>query len=392
MKYIFTSLLLFIFVGTASAGKDPVFIGLDAEFGHKTSTSAQAVQKGMEIAIDEINRAGGVLGGRKLELVVTDNKSMPAFGVDNLKDLAAKKDLVGVFGAKFSPVLMEWVPVAQELGIPIFATWSSANPITDNVYKPSYVFRLSLKDAWAAPAFLRFAKEERKATRIGLLVPNTSWGRSNQSALAKASTSQGVTIVGERWYNWGDKSLVGLYKELAEAGAQAIVLIANEVEGAILIKEVASLPVGERLPIISHWGVTGGELAEMVGDAMQKVDFTVVQTFSFIGAKSPAAKRVLAALKQRYGITSAEAVVSPVGVAHAYDLTHLLARAINKAGSTDRSKIRDALERLGPYDGLVRRYDKPFAPDRHDALSADQVFMARFDAEGALIPVPWHKK
>lgn len=392
MKYIFTSLLLFIFVGTASAGKDPVFIGLDAEFGHKTSTSAQAVQKGMEIAIDEINRAGGVLGGRKLELVVTDNKSMPAFGVDNLKDLAAKKDLVGVFGAKFSPVVMEWVPVAQELGIPIFATWSSANPITDNVYKPSYVFRLSLKDAWAAPAFLRFAKEERKATRIGLLVPNTSWGRSNQSALAKSSTSQGVTIVGERWYNWGDKSLVGLYKELAEAGAQAIVLIANEVEGAILIKEVASLPVGERLPMISHWGVTGGELAEMVGDAMQKVDFTVVQTFSFIGAKSPAAKRVLAALKQRYGITSAEAVVSPVGVAHAYDLTHILARAINKAGSTDRSKIRDALENLGPYDGLVRRYDKPFAPDRHDALSADQVFMARFDAQGTLIPVPWHKK
>jgi branched-chain amino acid transport system substrate-binding protein len=392
MKYIFTSLLLFIFVGTASAGKDPVFIGLDAEFGHKTSTSAQAVQKGMEIAIDEINRAGGVLGGRKLELVVTDNKSMPAFGVDNLKDLAAKKDLVGVFGAKFSPVVMEWVPVAQELGIPIFATWSSANPITDNVYKPSYVFRLSLKDAWAAPAFLRFAKEERKATRIGLLVPNTSWGRSNQSALAKASTSQGVTIVGERWYNWGDKSLVGLYKELAEAGAQAIVLIANEVEGAILIKEVASLPVGEQLPMISHWGVTGGELAEMVGDAMQKVDFTVVQTFSFIGAKSPAAKRVLAALKQRYGITSAEAVVSPVGVAHAYDLTHILARAINKAGSTDRSKIRDALENLGPYDGLVRRYDKPFTQDRHDALSADQVFMARFDAQGALIPVPWHKK
>lgn len=371
---------------------EPIRLGLDAEFGHKTSTSAQAVQKGMEIAIDEINRAGGVLGGRKLELVVTDNKSMPAFGVDNLKDLAAKKDLVGVFGAKFSPVVMEWVPVAQELGIPIFATWSSANPITDNVYKPSYVFRLSLKDAWAAPAFLRFAKEERKATRIGLLVPNTSWGRSNQSALAKASTSQGVTIVGERWYNWGDKSLVGLYKELAEAGAQAIVLIANEVEGAILIKEVASLPVGEQLPMISHWGVTGGELAEMVGDAMQKVDFTVVQTFSFIGAKSPAAKRVLAALKQRYGITSAEAVVSPVGVAHAYDLTHILARAINKAGSTDRSKIRDALENLGPYDGLVRRYDKPFTQDRHDALSADQVFMARFDAQGALIPVPWHKK
>ena len=392
MKILLASSLLLLLVGTASAGKDPVFIGLDAEFGHKTSTSAQSVQKGMEIAIDEINRAGGVLDGRKLELAVTDNKSMPAFGVDNLRALAAKKDLVGVFGAKFSPVVMEWVPVAQELGIPIFATWSSANSITNNVYKPSYVFRLSLKDDWAAPAFLRFAKEERKATRIGVLVPNTGWGRSNQAALATASATQGVTIVGERWYNWGDKSLVGLYKELAEAGAQAIVLIANETEGSILIKEVASLPVKERLPIISHWGVTGGALVNMVGDALQKIDFTVIQTYSFIGAKSPVAKRVLAALKNRYGITSPEKVVSPVGLAHAYDLTHILARAINKAGSTDRGKIRDALEKLGPYAGLVRRYDKPFTPDRHDALSADQVFMARFDAHGALIPVPWHKK
>lgn len=117
----------------------------------------------------------------------------------------------------------------------------------------------------------------------------------------------------------------------------------------------------------------------------------MVQTYSFIGAKSPAAKRVLAALKSRYGIATAEDIDSPVGVAHAYDLTHILARAINKAGSTDRRKIRDALENLGPYDGLVRRYDKPFTPDRHDALSADQVFMARFNAQGGLIPVPWRK-
>lgn len=391
VKNRLVSLLLLIVVGTAYAGKDPVLVGLDAEFGHKTSTSAQAVQKGMEIAIDEINLAGGVLGGRKLELVITDNKSMPAFGVDNLKELAAKKDLVGVFGAKFSPVLMEWLPVAHELGIPIFATWSSANPITDNVFKPNYAFRLSLKDAWAAPALLRFAKEERKATRVGVLLPNTGWGRSNQAALADAAKSQGITIVGDRWYNWGEKSLVGIYKELADAGAQAIVLIANEVEGSLLIKEVAALPAAERLPIISHWGVTGGALTDMAGNALQQVDFTVVQTYSFIGAKSPAAKRVLAALKSRYGIATAEDIDSPVGVAHAYDLTHILARAINKAGSTDRRKIRDALENLGPYDGLVRRYDKPFTPDRHDALSADQVFMARFNAQGGLIPVPWRK-
>lgn len=369
-----------------------MLIGLDAEFGHKTSTSAQAVQQGMEIAIDEINRAGGVLGGRRLELVTTDNRSIPAIGVDNLRSLAARPDLVGVFGAKFSPVVMEWIPVAHELGIPVFATWSSADPITDNDRRPNFSFRLSLKDAWAAPAFLRFARERHGATRVGVVLPNTAWGRSNQAAIERAAGAAGVEIAGERWYNWGDKSLLDIYRELRQSGAQAIILVANENEGSLLVREIANLPQAERLPVVAHWGVTGGAFAEMAGDALERVDVSVIQTYSFIGDNSATARRVLNALKSRYGIERAERVRSPVGVAHAYDLTHLLARAINKAGSTDRRKIRDALERLGPYTGLVRHYERPFSPERHDALSPDQVFMARYDASDTLTPIAWDKK
>lgn len=377
---------------TAAQEKPTVLIGLDAEFGHKTSTSAQAVRQGMEIAIAEINQRGGVLGGRKLELVVTDNRSIPAVGVDNLRELAAKPELVGVFGAKFSPVVMQWLPVAHELGIPIFAPWSSADPITESAFQPNYAFRLSLKDAWAAPVLLRFAKEERQATRVGLMLPNTSWGRSNQAALQKAAHRQGVDISAERWYNWGDKSLLEIYQELQQAGAQAIIFIGNEAEGTVLLKDLAALPKAARLPIISHWGVTGGAFFEMAGKELAAVDFSVVQTYSFIGAKSPVARRVLAALRTGYGIERPEQIKSPVGVAHAYDLTHLLARAIQQAGSTQRNKVRDALEKLGPYEGLVRRYNKPFTADRHDALTAEQAFMAHYDQNGALLPLPWSKK
>ncbi len=371
--------------------KPPVLVGLDAEFGHTTSTSAQAVRQGMEIAIDEINQAGGVLGGRKLELVVRDNRSIPAIAVDNLKDLAAMPDLVGVFGAKFSPVLVEWLKPAHELGLPIFATWSSADQITDPAYQPGYSFRLSLKDEWAGPVFLRFAADRYAARKVGLLLPNTAWGRSNKAAIAKASGPAGVKVVAERWYNWGDQSLIESYQDLRAAGAQAVILVANEVEGAILVKEMAALPAAQRLPIISHWGVTGGRFAEMTGAALDQVDLSVIQTFSFIGARSPAARRVLAALKSRYGMPSAERIISPVGIAHAYDLTHLLARAINQAKSTDRARIRDALERLGPYDGLVRRYSRPFTATRHDALGPEQIFMARFTADDRLIPIAWRR-
>ena len=82
-------------------------------------------------------------------------------------------------------------------------------------------------------------------------------------------------------------------------------------------------------------------------------------------------------------------MLSPVGVAHAYDLTHLLARAINKAGSTDRRKIRDALEQLEPYDGLIQRYAKPFSPQRHDALSPERIFMAHYMPDGSRERIPW---
>ncbi len=346
-----------------------------------------AEPQGMEIAIDEINAAGGLLGGRKLGLVIRDNRSIPAIGVDDLRELAALPNLVGVFGAKFSPVLLEWVPVAHEIGIPIFAPWSSANPITDHEHKPSWSFRLSLKDDWAAPALLRFARDQKQATRVGILLPNTGWGRSNSAALTKAAAALGIKNVGERWYNWGDRSLMPQFQELRAAGAQAVVLVANEAEGAIFIKELAALPEAQRLPIVSHWGVTGGNFANITGAALDAVDLAVVQTYSFIGDSSPTARRVLAALKDKYGVAQADKVISPVGVAHAYDLTHLVARAISKAGSIERAKVRAALEQLGPYDGLVRRYAKPFTPERHDALSPDQVFMARYNRDDQLIPI-----
>lgn len=371
----------------AARASGPVRIGLDAEFGHKTSTSAQAVQQGIEIAIDEINRSGGVLGGRKLELVTRDNRSVTAIGVDNFRELATLPDLVAVFGGKFSPVYVECVPVAHELGLPLMDPWGSADGITDHSFKPSYTFRLSLKDAWAGPAFVAFARQKHSADRIGVLLPNTAWGRSNAAAISKAAAAAGVVIVAQRWYNWGDDSLLAPYQEARLAGARAIVLVANETEGAVLVKEIAGLPQAQRLPVISHWGVTGGDFARMTGGALHEVDFAVIQTFSFVGNRSPAAQRVLAALKARYGVPSAEAVRSPVGVAHAYDLMHLLAKAIDTAGSTDRRKIRDALERLGPHDGLVQRYARPFSAERHDALSPDRIFFARYTADDQLIPI-----
>ena len=113
----------------------------------------------------------------------------------------------------------------------------------------------------------------------------------------------------------------------------------------------------------------------------------MVQTYSFIDAQGEIVDRVIKGAEKILGGKDAKGIISPVGVAHAYDLTHILARAINLAGTTDRSAIRDALEQVSHYKGLIKDYEHPFTPDRHEALEERDVFMAHFMVDGSIIPI-----
>lgn len=373
---------------SAGAEQRPaVRIGLDGEFGLANSTSAEAIERGIRTAMDEIHRAGGVLGGRHFELILKEHRSIAARGIRNIREFATIPDLVAVFGGRFSPVVIEELPTLRETKTLFLAPWSSADGIIDNGMEPNYAFRLSLRDSLAMPYMLRHA-EGRGIARVGLLLTNTAWGRSNLAA-AEAYFAAGGSprSVATAWYNWRDRSLIDKYKTLEGAGAQAIVLVANDDEAAILVREVAALAKERRLPIISHWGVTGGDFVGQAGDALHEVDFTVIQTTSPFRVDPGKMADVLRTAERLFGIARPEDIESPVGFMHAYDLTHILARAIDLAGTTDRAAVRDALERVTDYHGLVRHFERPFAPDRHEALGPGDLLMARYDRKGVLVPV-----
>jgi len=369
-----------------AAGLPPVLLGIDGEFGLENSTSAQAVELGMRAAIAEINAAGGVLG-RPLELVIKDHRSIPARGIRNIQEFARTPNLVAVFGGRFSPVVIEELPALKATNTLFMAPWSSADAIVDNGMRPNYVYRLSLRDSLAMPRLLQ-AAHRRGLDNIGLLLTNTSWGRSNAEAAERAlGANRGMKIVGTSWYNWRDASLLANYQQLRAAGAQAIVLVANDDEAARLVQEIAALPKEQRLPILSHWGVTGGDFAKQAGPALQQVDLSVIQTFSFWNADPARVRRFLASAAKVSKVTRIEDIKGPVGAAHAYDLTHILALAITQAGSTDRRLVRDALEKLPAYSGLVKHYAQPFTAARHEALGPGELLLARYRADGVLVPV-----
>ena len=373
---------------TTALASGNIKIGIDAEFGIPYSTSAQAVRNGAQVAVNEINAAGGVLG-RKLEIIERDNRAVPARSLNNLRELAADPDVVAVMCARYSPVVVELLPEIHRLKIPLLDPWAAADSITENDYSPNYVFRLSLRDSWALQVMMRHALKSG-FRKVGILLPSTEWGRSSlKAAEATAARDTHQEIVAAHWYNWGDQGATMLerYQAVRKAGAEALIFVANDREAVILIKEMANLPQEERLPIVAHWGLTGGQFFELSGTALKAVDLSVVQTYSFIDKTDPVARRVLAGLKSVTGSDDPRKVVAPVGVAHAYDLVHLLAKAIKQAKSTDRQAVRVALENLGPHQGLVRQLDKPFTAKRHDALTINEVFMARFADDGAIEPI-----
>ncbi|CAK0743720.1 hypothetical protein CCP1ISM_1840001 [Azospirillaceae bacterium] len=224
--------------------------------------------------------------------------------------------------------------------------------------------------------------------RIGLLLASTAWGRSGlRSAERHLAAFSGLTLTYPAWFNWGDRSLMAQYKTLRDDGAEAIIFVTNDIEGSLLVRELAGLPPEQRRPLICHWGITGGNFVGLAGEALSLVDLTVVQTFSFFRADPAVAAPVLEDTRRLFGVSGAESIESAVGFAHAYDLVHILARAITLAGTSDRTAVRAALEQVRDYRGLVRHFPRPFEPGRHEALDSEDVIIARYRPDGVIVPV-----
>ncbi len=377
------SLLCFSAVGAEAQSKEPVKIGLTAAVSGGSAASGEAIKRGLEIAIAEINASGGVLNGRPLQLVVRDDEGQPAKGVTIARELVEREKVTAVFGGLHTPVALAQVAVWHELKTPYMGAWAAGTNITRNGQSPNYVFRVSANDDDADKFLTRYATDVLRKGKPGLLLENTSWGQSNETGLTKWLGEKGLKAVGVEKFNWGDPDMSPQLLRLKSAGADHVVLVANAPEGAQVVKSRAK--IGWEIPMVSHWGISGGRFAELTGELSDGVAF--LQTYSFFGKQNERGEYVLKALKDKYGVKGPEDVIAPVGTANAYDGLHLVALAIDQAGSTDGAKVRDALESLkAEYRGLIKTYRRPFTATQHDALTDTDYIMVVWKA-GKIVPL-----
>lgn len=370
------------------ADEKTLYIGLDADMSAVAQTGGIAIQRGAEIAITEINASGGVLG-KHLELIVKDHRGNPARGIANIHAFAKQEDLLAVLGGVHTPVALKELPAIHEHKIIYLDPWAAGTPIVDNGFEPNYVFRVSVRDKEAGKVFINYA-QKLGVKRVGLLLEQTGWGRSNVNSISEAAESKGIEVGGTEWFNWGQTSVSAELKSLKREKVEAIILVANAPEGAMIVKEISRDPILKTLPIISHWGIASGKFAKEVGtEILQSINLAVLQTYSFKQARDEKINQEV--LDQYRSLFDESATASTIpaatGVAHAYDLVHLLAIAVKNANSEDREKIRDALEHIPEYPGLVKHYKPPFSAENHDALLAEDYILSRFDESGWLTPI-----
>ncbi|MDM8537705.1 ABC transporter substrate-binding protein [Desulfobacterales bacterium HSG17] len=385
------SVFLLFHVPAGQADSDAILIGLDADMSSGSAKSGEAIRRGIILAIDEINKAGGVLG-RSFELVVKDHRGNPARGIDNIEDFSGMKDLVAVVGGLHTPVAMAELEKIHERKLVYLVPWAAGTPVIKNGFTPNYAFRVSVRDEYAG-GFLVDQAIGVGYKRLGLLLEQTGWGRSNKNAMEAALKNKGLEPAGIQWFLWGVNSLADQISSLRSAGAEAILMVANAPEGIVAVRSMASMPGEYRLPIISHWGITGGDFFQKAQKELSRVNLVFLQTYSFIDPPFPdRAKHFMDMLKKKYpDIQSPRDIFSPVGTAHAYDLIQLLKSAVEKAGTIERPAVRTALENLEEYKGLVRDYKPPFTSENHDALNRDDFRIAGYDSEGVIIPVKRNK-
>nr|WP_246788572.1 ABC transporter substrate-binding protein [Bradyrhizobium sp. CCBAU 53421] len=354
---------------------EPIKIGLVTALSGQSARAGEALTRGATIAIEEINAKGGVLG-RPLELVRRDDESNPAKGLTAARELIQREKVAVLLGGLDTPVQLAIVPFVNNVKMPFVVPWAAGTNITQNGAASNYVFRVSAMDDEVDKAIVAFAGKTFAAKKPGLILVNNPWGESNEHGLRAALKAAGIEPAGVEKFEANDVDVVAQLSRLKQAGADSLFLVGNVGPSSQVVKSLDRM--GWAPPIVSHWGPAGGRFTELAGPSAESVVF--VQTYSFFGNLSPVGKRVLAELQAKYPDIKGPADVTPaVGFANAYDSVLVIAGAIQKAGSTDPTAIRDGFYGIDRLEGLIKTYEKPFAQDKHDALTAQDYIWAHFE-------------
>lgn len=312
-------------------------------------------KRGHELAVEEINAAGGIksLGGAKLKLVFADSQGDPKIGMSEAERLIKTENVSIMTGAYQSSVTYPSTQVAEKYKIPYVVPVAVKDEITERGFK--YIFRLCPKASWYSRDQVRFAKEMGEKTghfpkRVALVYENTDWGQSAAAGWKKYVPEAGMEIVLDAPYPASSSDLTPVVLKIKKANPDLILFTSYTSDAILLTNTIAEMKINAMGMIGGGGGHADPEYLKNTGKNSE-YHFDLTEWSTDLG--KPYVKEVNAKFKEKYGVDmNGES-------AETYAATYVIADALERAGSTDPEKIRQALAETKITEGpaMILPYD-----------------------------------
>ena len=319
---------------------DTIKVGEYASLTGKEASFGQSSHKGITMAIEEMNGAGGVLG-RRIELITEDNQTLPGQSATVAKKLIARDRVVALLGEVSSGRSLEAAPIAQAARIPMIAP-AATNPKVTQV--GSYIFRVCFIDPFQGTVMAKFAANELKVRKVAVV---SSVSNAYSVGLAKffreTFVAGGGVITAEQKYSEGDKDFRAQLTAIGASGCDAVFVPGYYTEAALIVRQAREL--GLNMPFLGGDGWVADELLLIGGAALNGCYYS---THFSPENTSPEVRKFVADFKARWGGETPDAFA-----ALGYDAVGVLADAIRRAGTTDGPALRDALAGTRDFRGAT---------------------------------------
>ena len=325
----------------ASVRAQDIPVGEYASLTGSEATFGINSDNGVQLAAEEINNAGGVLG-RKIKLVVEDDQSKPGQPSSAVKKLIDSDKVVAVIGEIASSRSLEAAPICQEAKIPMVSPGSTNPTVTE---KGDYIFRVCFIDPFQGTVMAKFALDTLHAKKVAILSDVTSdYSKGLSQYFTEYYKSHGGQIVIERSYSGSgkDKDFRAQLTAIKAAQPDAIFVPGYYTEAGLIGKQARIL--GLKVPLLGGDGWDSPKLAEIAGSALDGCYFS---THFSPADKNPKVQDFVKKYTAKY--KAGPDGMAPLG----YDAMMILADAIKKAGTTEGDKVRDALASVKNYDAVT---------------------------------------
>jgi branched-subunit amino acid ABC-type transport system permease component/ABC-type branched-subunit amino acid transport system substrate-binding protein len=318
--------------------------GSEARFG-------QAQKYGYEMALDEINATGAL--GKKFELIYKDDASKPEIATLAVEQLAERADIGAIIGAYSSSATFPAAAVSDRYRVPMLCPSATTDEITRQGYQ--WVFRVCASASAYGRALVDFLTKSVGAKNLAVVYENTQFGSSVAQAALEQAPRAGIKIIAFEAYDQGGADFTPLLTRVKSANPDAVLFVSYLADATLLMRQSKEIDLNPR---VFTAGGAGFSLPDFLKGAGETAEYTISVTQWTPDAKWTGSREWAEAFRARFNYEPSYHSVQ------SYISLKILADAIERAGSTDRAAIRDAIR--------TSSLDSVFGPIHFDEVGQNE--------------------